>query len=119
MFTGSSGSISNQVHPGTLSSTEELERAVAECLELSPEGDCHDSPHGPIGAWDVSSISNMDKIFLGASTFNGDLWKWDVSSVTTMALMFSSATSFKGDISKWDVSRVNDLRGMFWSAVQR
>ena len=31
--------------------------------------------------------------------------------------MFLGATSFNGDLSKWDVSSVKDMYGMFWGAT--
>ena len=34
-----------------------------------------------------------------------------------MSGMFLGATSFNGDVSKWDVSRVNDMHGMFLGAT--
>ena len=117
MFTGSFGLISQTVCSATLSSGAELKRAVVECLKLSPQGDCPNGPHGPIGEWDVSSVADMSKIFDGASFFNADISKWDVSRVTTMSTMFVRATSFNGDLSKWDVSTVaNNMYGMFRGA---
>ena len=59
-----------------------------------------------IGNWDVSSVMNMSIMFGGASAFNQDIGSWDVSSVTEMASMFVDATSFNQDISQWDVSNV-------------
>ena len=37
-----------------------------------------------IGAWDVSSVSDMDGMFQCYSSFNQDIGGWDVSSVTNM-----------------------------------
>ena len=63
-----------------------LKRAIFLCLKLSPKDDCPSSRHGPIGKWDVSSVTDMHKIFNDASSFNGDISKiWDVSKVTTMS----------------------------------
>ena len=38
-------------------------------------------------------MTNMGAIFYGASAFNGDLREWDVSSVTNMNSMFVEASS--------------------------
>ena len=35
------------------------------------------SPHGPIGTWDVSLVDNFDELFYGRSTFNDDISSWD------------------------------------------
>ena len=51
-----------------------------------------------------------------ASSFNGDLSKWDVSSVTNMEGMFRGASYFNSDISKWDVSKVTNMNLMFQNA---
>merc|ERR1719487_2444136 len=79
----------------------ELKSAVGAYLELSPKGDCSDCPHGPIGEWDVSGVTDMSGMFRDAPAFNGDISKWDVSNVRNMFGMFRHATSFNGDISKW------------------
>ena len=82
---------------------------MSECLKLS--SDCSKGPHGPIGSWDISAVTDMRDLFNhdvvpGANIFNSDISKWDVSSVTNMNHMFRYASSFNGDISKWDVSKV-------------
>jgi surface protein len=71
---------------------------------------------GDLSTWDVSSVTNMANMFQSASSFNGDISSWDVSSVTYMANMFQSASSFNGDISSWDVSSVTNMASMFRSA---
>ncbi len=78
MFTGSHGSLWRRVHAATFASKAKLKRAVVECLELPPKGDCTNGPNGAIGEWDVSGVTDMDEIFDDASSFNGDISKWDV-----------------------------------------
>merc|ERR1712176_453670 len=94
----------------------ELKRAVGEYLKLSLEGDCSDCPHGPIGEWDVSRVTDMSEMFSNQLVFNGDISKWDVSRVKDMSGMFRSCATFNNDISKWDVSSVTDMNGMFAGA---
>merc|ERR1711907_524176 len=65
---------------------------------------------------DVSSVTNMAFMFLGATSFDGDLSMWDTSNVRNMQDMFRSAISFNGDISRWDVSRVTAMNRMFMFA---
>jgi len=69
-----------------------------------------------IGSWDVSSVTDMSYMFWNASSFNQDIGSWDVSSVTNMSSMFRGASSFNQDIGSWDVSSVTDMSSMFWNA---
>ena len=43
-----------------------------------------------------------------SASFNQPIGNWDVSSVTNMNFMFGGATAFNQDISYWDVSNVTD-----------
>merc|ERR1719182_600555 len=105
-------------------SKAQLQSTIKQCLQLSPT-DCSKGPHGPIGSWDVSAVTDMSSLFIvddyltplaEAREFNGDISKWDVSRVTDMESMFSSESAFNGDISKWDVSKVTNMDYMFSSA---
>jgi surface protein len=58
-----------------------------------------------IGAWNVSSVTNMEYMFAFTS-FNQDIGAWDVSSVIYMSSMFSNASSFNQDISSWCVTNI-------------
>ncbi|BAV95415.1 hypothetical protein JBKA6_1402 [Ichthyobacterium seriolicida] len=71
----------------------------------------------PLEAPNLEGITNMSRMFSGATSFNGDISNWDVSKVTNMSEMFSYATSFNSDISNWDVSKVTNMSGMFLSAT--
>ena len=107
--------VSPQFSPQT---KEDLESAIDEYLELSPQDDDGSTgPHGPIGEWDVSRITDMSDIFGGADQFNGDISKWDVSRVTDMRSMFADAALFNADVSKWKVKRVTNMNGMFTFAT--
>ena len=44
----------------------------------------------------MSSVTDMDRMFDGASAFNADLSGWDVSSVTDMDSMFHEASMLFG-----------------------
>jgi surface protein len=94
-------------------SKDELKSAVNACLEVSSLGDCPTGPHGLIGEWDVSRVTEMGWLFFDSGAFNQGLSKWDVSRVTGMLGMFAYAHSFNQDLSKWDVSRVTSMTMMF------
>jgi len=66
-----------------------------------------------ISSWDVSNVTNMGSMFVGAS-FNQPIGNWDVSSVTNMRAMFYQNTAFNQDIGNWDTSNVNDMSLMFF-----
>ena len=70
-----------------------------------------------ISNWDVSNVTDMTFMFNSATSFNQDIGNWDVSNVTSMAVMFNSATSFNQDIGNWDVSNVVLMDYMFALAV--
>ena len=65
--------------------------------------------YGHISEWDVSSVTDMESLFMEAPYFNEDIGEWDVSSVTNMNGMFDDASAFNQDIGSWDVSSVTDM----------
>ena len=68
---------------------------------------------GDISSWNVSNVQTMNSMFLNAATFSQDLSSWDVSNVQNMQAMFRGTTLFNSDISGWDVSSVTSISGMF------
>ena len=69
--------------------------------------------NGNISSWDTSSVQNMNTMFADASSFNQTLNGWNVSSVTDMGSMFHSASSFNQALNGWNVSSVTRMNGMF------
>jgi len=67
----------------------------------------------PIASWDTSKVTNMNHMFDGASSFNQPIGVWDTSSVTDMNSMFLSARDFNQPISDWDTSKVTNMSNMF------
>ena len=112
------------VYPLTPISQNNIHSAVAEWVANESLAE---STYGHISDWDVSSVTNMNQLFTGltsfngdfsnASSFNGDISSWDVSSVTNMEYMFYIAESFNNDISSWDVSSVTNMEYMFNDAT--
>jgi surface protein len=85
--------------------------------------------YGHISEWDVSSVTDMSKLFQGCipgqpmkvrfrgkNVFNDDISRWDVSHVTDMSHMFYSAQAFDKPIGEWDVSKVKNTSQMFYVA---
>jgi surface protein len=70
----------------------------------------------PIGNWDVSSVTNMRAMFQFTSSFNEPVGAWDVSSVTDMSFIFYQASSFNQPIGAWNVSSVTNMRAMFYES---
>ena len=66
--------------------------------------------------WDVSSITSMRAMFSNSS-FNQDISGWDVSSVTNMEGMFAGASTFNQDIGDWEVENVTNMNNMFSGAI--
>ena len=75
------------------------------------------SLNADLNHWNVSNITNMQEMFGGASSFNGNITGWNVSSVENFQRMFHSATIFNQDISGWDISSATDLSFMFWNVT--
>jgi surface protein len=70
-----------------------------------------------IGNWDVSNVTNMVNMFFGATSFNQDIGGWNVSKVTNMGYMFQQATLFNQNIGNWNVSNVTNMTQMFVNAL--
>ena len=66
----------------------------------------------PLNNWNVSNVTNMEGMFYNAQSFNQPLNNWNVSNVTNMRRMFS-AFSFNQPLNNWDVSNVTNMGGMF------
>ena len=69
-----------------------------------------------IGAWDVSSVTNMLCMFGASASFNQDIGAWNVSNVTNMVGLFFGASKFNQDLTAWDVSNVKDMNSAFFKA---
>ena len=71
-----------------------------------------------VSEWNVSNVTNMEKMFIGCDKFDNDLSKWNVSNVTNMEKMFIGCRKFKGvGLNSWDVSNVENMSGMFKNCI--
>jgi len=83
-----------------------IHNAIGLCLqEAAIDGKCTEygkkSGYGEMPDWDVSHITDMEKLFYKKWHFNADLSKWDTSQVTNMKKMFYYAFEFSQDLSGW------------------
>jgi surface protein len=67
-----------------------------------------------IGGWNTSQVINMDGMFYQASAFNQAIGSWNTGQVTNMAYMFSGASAFNQAIGGWNTGKVTNMNGMFY-----
>ena len=65
---------------------------------------------------DLSGVTNLSKMFMGASSFNESIDHWDVSTITNMQELFHSAAAFNQPLSNWDVTNVTKMFRTFYQA---
>ena len=66
---------------------------------------------------DLTEVTSLNRMFVGATSFDSDVSNWDTSTIVDMDFMFSSASSFNVDISGWDVSNVTSMSSMLNAAT--
>ena len=49
------------------------------------------------------SVTNVSRMFQGATSFNQNISSWDTSPITNMSYMFYGATIFNQNLSGWNV----------------
>ena len=69
-----------------------------------------------IAAWPIYGVTDMSRMFMSATSFNGDLAGLQVGSVTDMTDMFNGSSAFNGTLN-WDVSSLVNARRMFYQAT--
>ena len=102
-----------QAEANTYTTWIALKAAVDDCLSVSP----FDGTNCNMNSWDVSQVTDMERLFYLKSKFNADISAWNTSSVKYMSHTFSGATSFNADISGWDISSVMYMSYMFSGAT--
>ena len=63
------------------------------------------SKWGPIEDWDVSQVTDINKLFYGATSFSADLSRWDVSRVTNMERILEDSGIFH----TWGLTTLKDI----------
>ena len=67
----------------------------------------------PLGGWNVSNVTNMGAMFLGATSFDQPMGNWNTHKVTSMGRMFQAASSFNQYIGDWNTSSVKSMAVTF------
>ncbi len=70
-----------------------------------------------IGSWDTSTVTTMATMFDGASSFNQNIGSWNTANVVGMGYMFKDTTAFNQDIGSWNTGNVVDMTAMFQDAA--
>ncbi len=70
-----------------------------------------------ISGWDVSKVTDMDRLFEGSREFYGNLSMWDVSNVHWFNFTFSR-NGIRSNLSNWDTSNAVSMEGMFADAYE-
>ena len=70
-----------------------------------------------VSQWDTSKATAMGGMFDGATSANPDVSNWNVSKVIHMSLMFQGAKAAKPNVSNWNVSRADHMNHMFEGAT--
>ena len=52
-----------------------------------------EAKYGPVSAWDVSAVTNMEQLFYNCAAFDQPLGAWKVDQVTNMRWMFAGAAA--------------------------
>ena len=65
--------------------------------------------------WDISGLTNLDRLFERTDAFNQDISAWNISNITSFYEMFSRASAYNngGQPLNWDVAGKTNLAGMF------
>ena len=104
----------------TIPATDEPDLSLV-TLMLKAFWDCESLVGLTLNDWNVSTITNMRRMFLEADIFNGDISSWNTAKVTNMYEMFSEAKAFNQDIKRdgdsWNTGNVTDMTNMFYKAT--
>jgi surface protein len=73
--------------------------------------------YGNIAEWDVSSVSNMYRLFYNKPTFNSNIGGWNVASVSSMQQMFAGASAFNQVVGAWNTASVTNMQAMFFGGT--
>ena len=75
----------------------------------------------PIGYWNTSKVTNMDRMIHNCTGFNQDLGNWDMTGVTSLREFFAGNSVFNNGgstgINNWRPSSCTRMDNTFYNAV--
>lgn len=117
MRLGNQGSYFKGCSNLTITATDILDTTLMTKFVSAFEGASSLTTVPNMGSWDMSSATNLSRMFLDAANFNEDISSWNVSNVDDAFGIFLRAYKFNQDISSWNVSKMVDMRNMFSNAT--
>ena len=66
-----------------------------------------------ISSWDVSSVTNMRRMFFETDLFNQPVGNWNTESLQVVSYMFAQTGAFDQSLANWDVTNVTAMIDMF------
>jgi len=81
------------------------------------------NPDNGLSTFLLFRVTDMSRMFEGASLFNGDITEWNTRDLLNSANMFKDATEFNQNIGQpkkniWKMQQVTDMSGMFQGATK-
>jgi len=73
--------------------------------------------NGDVSNWDTSKVTNFEGMFFNASSFNQPVNSWKVGASSQFGDMFYGASQFNQDLNSWDMSQAQNMGGMFTKAA--
>ena len=69
-----------------------------------------------IGGWNTATVTNMSNLFKDCTYFNQNIGGWNTAAVTMMTSMFQGAFFFNQNIGGWNTAKVTEMSLMFNNA---
>ena len=57
-----------------------------------------------VDSWNTSNVTNTNRVFNSADSFNGDISNWDTSNFTDIQYMLNQCDDFRGSLAGWDIT---------------
>lgn len=79
--------------------------------------DCINLQYAATDLPNLSQVTSLSRMFMNASSFNGDVSGWDISNVTNLISTFREATAFEGTgVAGWETENVTSMLNTFRDA---
>lgn len=78
--------------------------------------DCDNLQGGNFNNWQVGTVTDFSRVFMGADSFNEPIDSWDVSQGVNFGRMFNNALSFNQPLNSWVTTNAESLQAMFLGA---